>query len=300
MDIHSYPKVYNLGHPAIRDLFSDPVVCQEKVDGSQFSFVCDASGMLHFRSKGAVVYPQDSNKLFRPAVDYLMGIPAGRFIPNAVYRGEVLTRRKHNTLTYDRTPSGYVVLFDVETGDQDFLHPNYVGECAELIGVDVVPRFEVDITDMAALAAALDRESFLGGPRVEGLVFKNYSRFGRDGKVLMGKHVSEAFKEQHNSDWKGRNPTRADVIESLVARYRTEARWRKAVQHLAERGELEDDPRDIGKLFKEVHLDFAEECADEVKEILWQHFKQKLTKGVASGLPEWYKGELAAKQFQSV
>lgn len=34
----SYPKVYNLGHSAIKDLFHDEVVIQEKLDGSQFSF----------------------------------------------------------------------------------------------------------------------------------------------------------------------------------------------------------------------------------------------------------------------
>ena len=34
----SYPKVYQLGHKAVLDIFSGPVVIQEKIDGSQFSF----------------------------------------------------------------------------------------------------------------------------------------------------------------------------------------------------------------------------------------------------------------------
>lgn len=36
--LNSYPKVYALGHPALAGLFDGPVIVQEKVDGSQFSF----------------------------------------------------------------------------------------------------------------------------------------------------------------------------------------------------------------------------------------------------------------------
>ena len=38
MRLLSYPKVYNLGHKAITDLLLDPIIVEEKVDGSQFSF----------------------------------------------------------------------------------------------------------------------------------------------------------------------------------------------------------------------------------------------------------------------
>jgi hypothetical protein len=38
-EIGSYPKIYNLGHKAVRDIFKEPVTAQEKVDGSQFSFM---------------------------------------------------------------------------------------------------------------------------------------------------------------------------------------------------------------------------------------------------------------------
>ena len=35
---HSYPSIFALGHRALAELFLDPVVVEEKVDGSQFSF----------------------------------------------------------------------------------------------------------------------------------------------------------------------------------------------------------------------------------------------------------------------
>lgn len=39
---HSYPAVFNLGHKAIESLLtSGPVIVEEKIDGSQFSFGVD-------------------------------------------------------------------------------------------------------------------------------------------------------------------------------------------------------------------------------------------------------------------
>jgi hypothetical protein len=36
--IHSYSKLYNIGHKAVEDLFNEEVLIQEKLDGSQISF----------------------------------------------------------------------------------------------------------------------------------------------------------------------------------------------------------------------------------------------------------------------
>ena len=35
---NSYPKIYALGHAYLKELSLDPVIVEEKVDGSQFSF----------------------------------------------------------------------------------------------------------------------------------------------------------------------------------------------------------------------------------------------------------------------
>ena len=35
---HSYPQIYALGHRYITELLLDPVLVEEKIDGSQFSF----------------------------------------------------------------------------------------------------------------------------------------------------------------------------------------------------------------------------------------------------------------------
>jgi hypothetical protein len=139
--------------------------------------------------------------------------------------------------------------------------------------------------------------SCLGGVPVEGLVFKNYERFDQyTGKVMMGKHVSEAFKEVHQS--KKYKTSNKDIIETLKERYRTEARWQKAAQHLREIGVLTDHPSDIGSLIQEVTQDVLTECRDEIADALFKWGWKQISRGITSGLPEWYKQKLMEKQFE--
>lgn len=151
---------------------------------------------------------------------------------------------------------------------------------------------------VAAPEKMFERASCLGGAKVEGIVVKNYRRFGPDKKALMGKHVGEDFKEVHKAEWSKSNPTRGDVLEELIRVHRTPARWHKAIQHLAERGELETSPRDIGRLIPEVRADIEAECADAIKEALWRWAKPHILRGATAGLPEWYKQRLLEKQFR--
>ena len=39
------------------------------------------------------------------------------------YRSEVISDKKHNTLTYDRVTKNNLILFDVDTGNQHYEHP---------------------------------------------------------------------------------------------------------------------------------------------------------------------------------
>src|SRR3990167_10813374 len=64
---HSYPSIYALGHHAVKDLFRGPVIVEEKIDGSQFSFGLFDDGM-RYKSKGAIVYAE-SPGMFQLAVD---------------------------------------------------------------------------------------------------------------------------------------------------------------------------------------------------------------------------------------
>ena len=64
---HSYPSIYNIGHRYVVDLLNEPVLIEEKIDGSQFSFgVFD--GELKCRSKGAQLNLVAPEKMFIKAI----------------------------------------------------------------------------------------------------------------------------------------------------------------------------------------------------------------------------------------
>jgi hypothetical protein len=294
--INSYSKVYTVGHKAIADLFSDTVLVEEKIDGSQFSFGL-IDGELQFRSRkvNLVENPAD---MFQPAIETVKSIRE-KLMPDWIYRGEFLSKPKHNVLAYDRIPKGFIIIFDIDmNGLMNYLsYDDKILECSR-IGLECVPKlYHGKVDNFEDFMQLLETKSCLGVVNVEGIVIKNYERFTRDGKTVMGKFVREDFKEKHNKDWKKTNPGGKDIIETLGAIYKAEARWEKAVQHLKEKGQLEGEPKDIGLLIREVQNDIQEECKDEISEKLFKWAWGKISRKVTSGLPEWYKEKLAKNAF---
>lgn len=85
----------------------------------------------------------------------------------------------------------------------------------------------------------------------------------------------------------------------LLLSNHSQARWQKAIQHLAESGRIEDSPRDIGLLIKEIPEDVEKECAAEIKEKLYTWAWPHLRRRIVAGMPEWYKEQLLKKQFEN-
>ena len=295
--IHSYPSVCALGHKMIEGIFSGPVVIEEKIDGSQFSFgVID--GELMARSKGKQLLLDAPEKMFSRAVASVMDIQM-QLHPDWVYRGEYLEKPKHNSLAYDRVPTRNIIGFDICPGLEEYLSPAEKQAEFERLGLECVPTlFEGEVSGMEMFNTFLERVSVLGGCKVEGVVVKNYSLFTAEKKVAMGKYVSENFKEIHAGEWRKANPTNADIVTQLIDRYKTPARWQKAIQHLREAGELTGTPKDIGALMREVPQDVLKECKEEIMGILFGHFWKHIQRGITAGLPEYYKQELAKHAFE--
>lgn len=295
---HSYPSIYALGHRYLAELLLDPVTVEEKIDGSQFSFGrFEIDGHVEFRarSKGATLNVIAPEKLFERAVAAAQALDIR---VGWTYRAEYLAKPKHNSLAYSRTPKNHLMVFDINDGHESYLR--YAAKAAECerIGLECVPLIHEGMIENAAqFREMLDHESVLGGQKIEGVVIKNYARFGLDKKVLLGKFVSEAFKEVHSKEWKNSNPTGKDIIDRIVDMLRTPARWDKAVIHLRERGLIEDSPRDIGLLIKEAQADVEKECMDEITSTLIGWALPHVRRGVVRGLPEWYKDELVKRQF---
>ncbi|MBI3334309.1 hypothetical protein HYZ97_02385 [Candidatus Pacearchaeota archaeon] len=291
----SYPQVYAMGHIAIDGILADTVTVTEKIDGSQFSFGL-IDGEYHCRSKGQDQTPPKTDKMFQRAVDATIDLP---LTEGFIYRGELLNSPHHNAITYSRVPEKYIILFDIDFDGQHYLPYKAVQQESIRLGFEVVPLlYEGSVTNIDLLLDLLNRGSCLGGTTIEGFVIKNYTRFGKDKKVLMGKYVREDFKEINDKVQKRFKSSNADILELLVLRYKTETRWQKAVQHLRDGGLLEGSPRDIGPLMKEVIADVEKECVEEIKDQLYRWAWPKIERQITRGLPEWYKLKLLEFSFK--
>jgi hypothetical protein len=303
MRINSYSSIYNLGHAAISELLKGPVIVEEKIDGSQFSFTKTLDGEIQCRSKGAEINILAPEGMFKAGVDMVNAI-SHLLRPGYIYRGEYLAKPKHNALAYDRTPHLHVIIFDVNTGLETFASPEEKATLASELGLECVPVvFSGIIEDITHFRSIIDRQSILGGQKIEGVVIKpqNYDLFGKDKKVLMGKFVSEAFREVHAESWEKehKNKSSNDILQILQSHFGTSARWQKAVIHLRERGLIQNAPQDIAQLMKEVPDDVLKECEQDIKDALFQWAWPNLRRMVTRGLPEWYKEELAKSQFSN-
>jgi len=293
--LHSYPNVYQLGHKLVSNVLDGYVLVQEKIDGSQISFGIDNLGDLRIRSKNKEIDIEHPDDMFRLAVEWIVK-NRSNLQSGLTYSVEYLQKSKHNTLAYSRVPRNNIILFDICDGLENYLPYSRVKYEADFIGLEVVPLIaegvftEADILELKD--EWLSRESILGGTKVEGVVIKNYNVFTAEKKVAMAKLVRDDFREQNNTNWKSEHPTSQEVVQRLIDTYRTEARWRKAVQHLRDAGELQGEMRDIPALMKEVSSDVLKECKDEIIEQLFAYAWPKISKGITRGLPEWYKSQI--------
>ena len=120
MNIPSYTSIYNLGHKAITDLLKGEVIVEEKIDGSQFSFMND-EGILKFRSKGKEMFAEAPEQLFAKAVQAVQDAHRERPLPSGfVFRGEYLSKPKHNVLLLRPCRlTNHIVIFDIQPADEE-------------------------------------------------------------------------------------------------------------------------------------------------------------------------------------
>lgn len=299
--IGAYPKILNFGQPYIKDIFDGEVTVEEKLDGSQTSWL-NFNGDLIFRSKGKIQQIECPDKLFSQGIEYLKSI-IHKIPENIQLYAEYLKSPKHNVIAYDRIPKNHFMLFGiVDKNTQTFISDR--GELeryADLLEIDPVPLiYKGRIESAEQLKNFLNRDSFCGGAKIEGVVVKNYNKNlilgGQVIPIMCGKYVSEAFKEVHQRTWKKEN-TGKGKWETFKDGYKTEARWLKAIQYLRDSGELELNPKDIGKIMKRINIDIIEEEKEVIKDFLWKEFGSEVLKSATRGVPEFYKEWLLNQNF---
>lgn len=292
MTLHSYSSLYNLGHREVKDIFSSEVIIEEKIDGSQINFgVFD--GKLTIKSKGSKIDIDDPNGMFKKAVENIIKIK-DKLHQNCSYRGEYLQSPKHNVLKYNRVPENNIIIFDVEHENIGYYSYEHKKLHAEELGFECAPLLEKGIfKNHTELQELLNKESILGGCKIEGFVIKNYSLLNSEKKLLIAKYVSENFKEKNGMEGNKKEESFSDL---LALSYKTDARWNKAIQHLRDENVLDNSPKDIGLLIKEINLDVLKEHKEEIKDELFKHYWTKISKTIASGFPEYYKKYLMEKE----
>lgn len=297
MQIHSYGKVWALGHMMAEGLLDGPVVIQEKIDGSQFSFG-NLNGELHARSKSAQVgVGENCEGMFKRAWNTAdLVFRTGTLPEGMVVCGECLDKPKHNTLRYNRVPTGNFIIWDVteQDGSEKYLPVPRVQELAKQWGLECSPTFyqgELLRSGLEKLWEDLQKkESILGGTAIEGIVIKNYAKVDGMGKMLCGKIVRPEFKEANSAEWTGKQP--GSVIERIIDSFNKEAIWQKAIQHAKEDGKLFGEAKDIGYLIPAVKKDFGIENSDEIKKKLAKEFYPDIERAILKGFPEFYKQRL--------
>lgn len=290
--IPDYGKVYNLGSREVKDIFLLPgeIYIQEKIDGSQFSFMKNQNGKLLCRSRNRIIDIKAPG-MFKEAVESLLNILDS--IPeNRIYRSEYLRKPKHNHIEYQRIPKNHLILFDVENiEDKDELLNFFTKGLFEHLGFVIFQNTRLYTQDevIKSIKNEMLKPSILGGPR-EGMVIKKYLP---DGTIMKAKIVSDSFKEisGHNKSRK-KQSYKLNIGDIISNDLRTESRWEKSLQHAKEDGEIEGYEKDIGTLIKYVFKDIEEECEEYCKDQLWNHYKKNIIKGASRGLAQWYKGKL--------
>jgi hypothetical protein len=326
-NIPSFPKVWNLGHDAIQNLFIGTVEITEKVDGSLFGWGIDINGDVVMRSKSVELFTKEQNGMFALAIDQvekrtekLLDFAHKVFQAPIFIYSEYLSRPKHNCIAYSRVPKDNLIIFGARIGYHWISKHSELKELADLLELEVVPllyygeikndrvaKSEFGNPDQAKKfgytayeklkAMIMSTESLLGNSLVEGVVIKNYGQLCSLGNVndpCFGKYVREEFKEKLHKEWdkiSGKN-----ALPEFISGFKTAARWQKAVQHLREKGELENSPRDIGKLMKEVHIDIEAEEETVIKKFLYNYYIKDIKRVASAGLPEWWKDQLLKKQ----
>jgi hypothetical protein len=293
-----YQKVRTVGHREIADLLDGPVQIQEKVDGANFGFGKGRNGQVFCVSRTKDLSMVEHNGMFQPAVEYVRSI-AHVLETGTIYRAEFLAKPRQNIIAYSRIPDNHLALFEIDLITLEGIVPaalDSVGleDTAEELGISCVPFLFEGKATYEGIREMFDqhwasRESFLGGPFMEGIVIKNFNRFNADGNPLIGKLVRPEFKESQAHAKRTEKPSDAHTIGK---RFGGEPRWQKAVQHLKEREALVNGPEDIGPLLREITQDVEAECIEEIKAELWKQHRKHVLAGAASGFPDWYKDKL--------
>lgn len=292
----SYQKIHAIHKPEVAGILYGHINVEEKIDGSQFRIEISNEGI----KCGSHHLELGDDSMFRLGTDNAKAIFKDTESANGetiTVFGEYLSKPKQNQIPYERVPKHNIMIFDVMMGER-YLDREEKERFAFLHDLEVVPllwrghgsEFTEEVREkLLKTKSILGHQS--GYDRIEGIVIKNYDKTFNviEGHSLYGhfmctKIVNDSFKETKSI----KNP-KGDKLETLKESVCSEARWKKALQHCTESGELIHDMKDIGTLTRRVMTDLEEEEKETIKDQLYKMYGKEILKASVSGLSTWYQ-----------
>ena len=324
MMIKKYPKIKNLGDRVLTHLFEDEVEISEKVDGSLFRIMLNkenlfeigtknTEGLELFKSRIDMTKLNNKHDMFDLAVEqaeklklkleiYLDGIDA----ENITLYTEYLRGKKHNALSYNCVPLNNLYLFGATYLRDDKNHNMETSDLVKLaMELKIEPPnilYEDKISNQDDLKEMLERESILGGTKIEGVVIKNYKKsYSADllsteryvGFPLAGKLVRDEFKEVQRDEWSKQK--KASSIDGIAETYLTKSRFLKSIQHLQEENKLTFEKKDLAILIPEVLRDLLDEEGEQINKIILNKFHEEFRRRISNYVIKQYTEFLLSK-----
>jgi len=299
------------------------ILIQEKVDGENFRIqiarefkpegIPTAEYTFMFGSRNvddiqegsgfghAIKYFKEEAK-FRPKdIDYMFKMLSKHYkapIHKVAIFGEYMPSSKPKKIPYDRHPKNYMAVFDIMVANKEqyaFLHPadtKYDAVC-ETLQIDQVPTLYLGngsgMQDFIKTNEAFfDKESYLGGHKIEGTVAKSYDNFldengvkmvdnsyGGDRLALPMIKFVQPHLQEHAYVEKKDTSSIEGIAQFIGDRCITEGRVYKALTKLEFDAQAVYDRSNTREIIKEVMNDVLEEEDASIKKMLYKEFKSK-------------------------
>ena len=270
------------------------LIVQEKMDGSNFTVYRNpTTGELEFFNKGKKIEGDHAfQSVFERTCEALK--PRSKlFLPGYIYHGEAFRATRSCHVMYQTVPKFHWICYEIMIplreggGGFKLATPE---EMTELLCDTGLQQAQI-YYDSQREESSLERliEIFLNintlpsclGNYAEGVVVKVLDR-EKKGKIVPSrqKYVSDHMRERKTIE----GVFAPDLtIESIGDMFNVPARFRKAYQHLEERGE---DATSYPSLTKEADDDLEKEYKEEIKEMLWNRYHKVIKKAARKDLAQ--------------
>jgi len=260
------------------EFYDKVVTVQEKVDGSQFSFWKDVgSSTVSVASRNRMLSGEESR--FRVAVAHVRTLDVP---PGVIFRGEVVSKFRHNKIVYSRLPKHNLVLWDLvvlDAGSMPYNKRNLLKSMGERFDLEVVH----EVCDPFKLTSADELTKLVEGP----------SAFGeeREGIVVRCRAGVAKLVGQKMSEHVHRRPRdKGDDLAAFVAgSVNAERIIEKAAEWLRDEGMLEFKDSDIGKVIRTVHEDLDNEFSADMRDLLFRKMRKPIYAVISRNVATVYR-----------